>query len=368
MAKYTKRKDGFYETKIDLGRDKKTGKRVRYNITAKTIAELERKKAKAYTEKEKGKNNFNKCTFQEYSKKWLDTKSISIEHSTLKMYTNALSYCKELEDLEIKKINRQKIQEIINLNSNKPRTCQKIKITLNQIFEHAVDDQLINQNPCKKLTLPRYEAKESRGLTSSEEIISELADLSMRERLYIDLLKFYGFRKEEALALSKNDFDFKDGTIDINKALAFKNNQPYIKTTKTKAGKRKHSILDRNIDFFKKYIKECKTDYLFSSIGTGELISEQSYRRMFEQIIFKMNKKQKELDKQGIHHEPIKNLTSKVFRHNYATKLYYGGVGVKEAQYLMGHSNIKVTLGIYTHLEKQKKGSEIHQKLNSIFK
>ena len=37
-------------------------------------------------------------------------------------------------------------------------------------------------------------------------------------------------------------------------------------------------------------------------------------------------------------------------RHTYCTMLYEAGVGLKEAQYLMGHADAEMTLRIYTHL------------------
>ena len=57
-------------------------------------------------------------------------------------------------------------------------------------------------------------------------------------------------------------------------------------------------------------------------------------------------------------------LTPHIFRHNYCTMLYYAGVDVKEAQRLMGHSSIKITLEIYTHLAAG--GESTRQKLNAI--
>ena len=42
-------------------------------------------------------------------------------------------------------------------------------------------------------------------------------------------------------------------------------------------------------------------------------------------------------------------------RHSYCSMLYDAGVDVKTAQYLMGHSDLEVTLKIYTHLSEQKK-------------
>ena len=47
------------------------------------------------------------------------------------------------------------------------------------------------------------------------------------------------------------------------------------------------------------------------------------------------------------------DITSHYLRHNYATELYRAGIQVKEAQYLLGHSNLKTTLDIYTELDKE---------------
>lgn len=33
--------------------------------------------------------------------------------------------------------------------------------------------------------------------------------------------------------------------------------------------------------------------------------------------------------------------------------LYYAGVSIKDAQYLLGHSTASITLDIYTHLDKE---------------
>lgn len=60
----------------------------------------------------------------------------------------------------------------------------------------------------------------------------------------------------------------------------------------------------------------------------------------------------------------IHGLTAHVFRHNYATMLYYTDVPVKDALYLLGHSNIKITLDIYTHLDKN--NNNISDKFQNI--
>ena len=47
-------------------------------------------------------------------------------------------------------------------------------------------------------------------------------------------------------------------------------------------------------------------------------------------------------------------LTPHYFRHNYASILYNAGIDVLSAKKFLGHSNVKTTLEIYSHLSKEK--------------
>lgn len=62
----------------------------------------------------------------------------SVFRSNLKAFTGHL----------IKDISKSDIQELINECKDKRRTCEKIMITLNQIFNSALEDELIKKNPC----------------------------------------------------------------------------------------------------------------------------------------------------------------------------------------------------------------------------
>ncbi len=52
--------------------------------------------------------------------------------------------------------------------------------------------------------------------------------------------------------------------------------------------------------------------------------------------------------------KPVK-FTAHDLRYTYCTMLYDAGVDVKTAQYLMGHSDIMVTMRIYTKLSEERK-------------
>lgn len=51
---------------------------------------------------------------------------------------------------------------------------------------------------------------------------------------------------------------------------------------------------------------------------------------------------------------PITGLTAHIFRHNYATMLYYSGISIKKAAALMGHSSTKMIMEVYSHLDEEK--------------
>ncbi len=47
--------------------------------------------------------------------------------------------------------------------------------------------------------------------------------------------------------------------------------------------------------------------------------------------------------------QPLPNITPHVFRHTFCTNMVNAGMDIKNLQYLMGHSDVGVTLNIYTH-------------------
>lgn len=359
MAKYKKRADGRYSTTVQNGY-KPNGKPNLISIYAKTIRELEEKRDK--TRREINFHSFvdEKVKFKDYAYQWFETKKINISHHTSRMYDIVLrNYTGSIDNKYLKDIQRPHIQQIINKYKDKPRTCQQIKITLNQIFECAIDDSLTIRNPCRKLILPKPTVPNKRALTASEHRLSDISDFNDREMAFIKMIKYCGLRKEEALALTRDSFNFIENTVTVNKALIFINNKPTFKEPKSKAGYRTIPMIKDCAAFMMYYVNSLSSNYLFTNILNGELITEQGFKKMWNSIIGKMKAKAEELKLD----ETIK-LSPHIFRHNYATMLYYSGVTLKEAQYLLGHSSVQITMDIYTHLDHDR--LEVTSKLDKF--
>lgn len=181
---------------------------------------------------------------------------------------------------------------------------------------------------------------------------------TLKEIVLLDTLFCTGMRPGEVLALTQSDVDYRNRQISVSKALTWKGGKT-LKAPKSNSGFRTIDVPSWYINEIKEYSQSLNSLYLFSG-ANGDLISQTTYKTLWHNIYQKINIQlggtkdsyySGKMQHQGIH---ATDLTPYVFRHNYATMLYYAGVDLKEAQRLLGHSSIKITLEVYTHLASEK--------------
>lgn len=73
----------------------------------------------------------------------------------------------------------------------------------------------------------------------------------------------------------------------------------------------------------------------------GMPMVELHWQKYFDHICEKYNK---------IYREQIPKITPHVCRHTYCSNMAKSGMNPKTLQYLMGHSDISVTMNVYTHI------------------
>lgn len=104
------------------------------------------------------------------------------------------------------------------------------------------------------------------------------------------------------------------------------------------------------LPFVSYYLSSIQTSKLFTNLTGGDnYMTNQSYKWMIKKIIDKIKLKAIELN---IDFNPT-DFTPYIFRHTYATLLYYSGVRLKDAEYYMGHSDSKMLSQVYIHLDKK---------------
>ena len=138
---------------------------------------------------------------------------------------------------------------------------------------------------------------------------------------------------------------------------------PVIKEgAKSDAGNRSIPIPESAVAFLRDFLKAVDTFYLFPG-KNAETLSKTQYVKMWARIIKKMNDAVTSDREKIIGAEPISDLTAHIFRHNYCTMLYYSGISQKKAVELMGHSDIKMIMEVYAHLDEKKEA--VQEKLNT---
>lgn len=379
MAKYKKRADGRYYTSIPTGKLNEDGKEIRIHVYGHSLEEFGRNKDAAKAALLTGNyTNDKKLTFSNYKWKWY---KIYIEDTTLsyarkQLYKNTLkNHTGQLDSLRLSMITKSDVQSGYNALNGHPNLQHEYYITVNQIFRTAIEDKLISDNPAYNLSTTKSQKKKKRALSLVERESIPKADFSLKERCFVEILRYAGLRREEILALSRSDIDLSREIISVNNVVEFIGERPNLRNyTKTPQGERVIDILLPLKPLLSEYLEDFTGHFLFEN-SQGELMSRTQYRRFFEKIKLKIN----DAANGRYHYEKIPNpkhpryklvydldmcegLSAHTFRHEYATILYYSGVDLLEAIRLFGHSDSKTLTDIYAELRKEESKSK--NKLN----
>lgn len=364
-----KRSDGNYQRSITIGK-KPDGSPRRKVIYAKTQKELELRVSEYKRKFRTGTLSAdNKMTFGEAAELWIENYKPTIGINSKDMYYNALNahLLPELCEYKLKDLKSFHVQTIINYLAKLDRSeslMKKVKITAVQIMQLAIDRDVIHRNVFTGVKIPHIASHKRRPLTNDERqlVFTTYSDHPMG--IPALLLLYCGLRRGELLALTWTDIQIDKQSININKAVEFNGNNPQTKDTKTYASTRVVPIPDIIMAAII-HARKISTSVMVCPSTKKLMMTKSAWRRAWENYQEYLNIQAG--GKRAYRNNPgiivLDNLTSHMFRHTYATMLYDAGVDIKTAQYLLGHSDIKVTLEIYTHLSRQKKGDGI-AKLN----
>lgn len=170
------------------------------------------------------------------------------------------------------------------------------------------------------------------------------------------LLYYSGIRLGEAQALTWKDIDFKNRTISINKNLTTKlKGEPYrILPPKTKKSNRTLKIPNlviEHLDLIKK---------LYSS---AEGFSENSF--VFGMIKPLPDTTIKKYQLKAIKAANLHEIRIHDLRHSFASLMINSGANITIVSKYLGHSNISMTLNVYSHMFENKQ-DEIINIINNL--
>lgn len=340
-----KRKDGRYSKQVTIGL--KNGKPIRKTLYGDTLKELDKNYRDFMSLKDKGiiLQEVN-MTFRELSELWLTNEKIgSVTDQSITVIRSELRTINSyIGDIKVKDLKQSHIESFraAMINSGKPIRYNTCLGRIRAIIRYAVYKEImVVEITAGMKDIKNARRTKKRALTSAERQLIDKAELNDFERCFINLLLYTGMRKSEALALNVSDIDFKKKRIEVSKTLVSskKLNCCLQEYTKTTAGKRFIPIPSPLLPILLEYTS-AQSGILFKS-NSGDYIGLGGFVGRWNQILKKL---------QAVSKTPLANdITAHMFRHTYASDLYKAGVDIKQAQYLLGHDDIKTTLDTYTH-------------------
>lgn len=378
---FSQRKDGRYECKITLNGKRKT-------FYDKNLSDLRKVVNDAKYEAEHGifGSNYEKLTLDDWHKIWRETYKVGhIKGSTLEVYDRI--YRVHIKDklgcFLLKDIKPAMIQSLINQlykSGLASATIQLTRVILSNIFEYAVQEDLIVKNPCHNLQIPKKPKKEKMVLTKDQEIIFlREAKLSSSYYPIFYVALSTGMRVNEILGLTWEDINFKESMLSINRTLVLIRRKFTFQTPKTLKSKRvipMNSKLKTLLANHKRNQNNLKIEHperwepydmmyannLIFTTKNGKPVNYSDINNGIKRILGNINRKESVQAKEE-KREPmlIENFTMHSLRHTFATRCFELEIEPKIVQELLGHSNISMTMDIYTHPSEDIKRTAIEK-------
>lgn len=236
------------------------------------------------------------------------------------------------------------------------KTINNYKRSLKASFYLAIQDDYVRKNPFDFAlnTVIEDDTTPREALTEEQE--EKLLSFVKSDRTYhkyhdaIVLLLKTGLRISEFCGLTVSDLDFENRIINVDHQL-LRNKEVgyYIETPKTKSGVRQVPMSDEACRIFQKVLEERGkaetividgySDFVFLN-QKGYPMTGAYYTSTFGNLVRKYNKS---------HEDKLPNITPHILRHTFCTRLANRNMNPKSLQYIMGHSNISITLNLYAH-------------------
>lgn len=311
--------------------------------------------------------------FAEYAIEWVQVYKSQCSKNTYNAYVGMVNRAIDhVGHLRINDITQTDIQKMFNsIRGMSTSSIKKFCSTINSIFEAAVHDRAVLQNPCYGARRPDGTSGSHRNITEEERnlILSSVGQHDMS--LAAMIMLYAGLRRGEVLALDGSCIDLKENRIKVSGGVFFDGNRPVLSTPKTTSG-------IRSIPIFKplKTALEGFSGRVLAD-ASGNVMSETAFRRKWESYLTYLETKANGCHKRWYgktaEHKKILSAGGKLapwkeikirphdLRHSFVTMLYDADVDIKTAMKWVGHADEKMIMQVYAHLTKERESKSENQ-------
>ena len=269
----------------------------------------------------------------------------------------------EVAHKDINDITSEELQEYFNtLTYYSNSYISKIIEQFSQAFKYAMNKGFLLSNPMYDTIVPKSIKKDKviRALDIEEQqkltdyLINSSTDFEPYKNAFLIEL-YMGLRIGEVLALKKENVNLMRNLIYINHTITKDEDDKIIigDTPKTLSGIREVPIPKniKNEIIEQLQLAEVHKDNLLFVSNAGTYASPVNANHVLKRICKNLG---------------IENVTSHSLRHTFATRCIEAGMRAVALQRLMGHSNVSITLNVYTSVFNKYKNSEL-EKVNDYY-
>lgn len=363
---------------IEMPKDTITGKRKQKYYTVKgNKKEAERFLTEKLRELDTGMLiDTKKMNFGEYLDYWKEKTFGNLEITTKEGYIQKIDkhikpylanlYLEDLKPLHLQNFYDEKLKNG-NLNGKgglSARTVLSLHRIIHSALEQAVKWQLLIRNVADAVEPPKAKKFKAKYLTDKQ--TEELIETAKKSDIYIPVMIaiYTGARRGEVLGLSWENVNLEKGYIRIIDNLCATKNGLVIKETKNNTSNRTIAISDTLIKILKMHkIKQMENklrlgcfyhdNNMVCCYEDGRMYNPKRFSAKFHELLEKNNL-------------PIIRFHD--LRHSHASLLVKLGVQPKEISQRLGHSNIGITMDLYSHLyeETDREVANIFDKLIKV--
>ena len=388
MASIRKKK-GSYEIRVSCGYDVNGKQKFQQmtwkpeeGMTPKQIEKEVNRQAVLFEEECKMGQITANIKFETFAEQWFE------EYARINLRSTSYERMRQLTQrvypalghMRLDKITGRHIQKFINglmtteksQRTGKPlsrKTAVHHLSFISDVLSYAVKMDMISDNPCRKVTVPKGERQEKNiyNIEELQQLMELLETAPLKYKVFFTIVLYTGYRRSEMLGLEWKDIDFDNRIISVRRTSNYTAERGiYTDTTKTKRSQRSRKYPQFIFDLLKEYRSEQdeerriladrwhESDRLFVK-WNGEPMNNQTPYGWLKEFCQKNNMRFCDLHS---------------FRHAHASILINAGVDIATVSADLGHSNSTTTLGIYTHefQEAQARTSDIIAEAMSFHK
>lgn len=364
----------------------------RHSIYAPTLEKLREQEEQIIVDKHDGiRSDVKSITVNEMFNLWCQLKR-GIKDSTFKnyIYMYELFVKPSFGKNRLVQVKKSDVRKFYNSLADgkvlKIATIDNVHNVLHQVFQVAVDDGMIRQNPTdnmlKELKLSHgFEREKKEALTVAQQklffdyMLSHPKDTHWYPVFYV--MANTGMRVGEITGLRWSDIDLKKGIIRVNHTLVYYNHRDEkgcyfsINTPKTKAGEREIPmtegvkqafLMEREFQSQAEISSKSRVDgyddFIFVN-RYGDVQNQGNLNKALRRMMRDCN--DEILEKYGADSDPVllPQFSCHILRHTFATRLCESGANLKFIQSILGHADVSTTMNIYVDVTDALKKKEI---------